>query len=206
MLNDLFLVFNKDKFIKINFYKNKISFYHICKKFIFTFVKILKPKIKKNTIIPILIFGENMDLIKDRIAHIIRAKNLTATQFAELMQIQPSNVSHLLSGRNKPSLDFLIKLKDLFPEYSFDWIILGKKPITVSEHIQTPKEYVHEDNEVPKLFEDSFIVDKNNNEEPNVQENIIIDKSSDNDRVTSKMVKQIIYIYDDNTFEILEKR
>ena len=64
-----------------------------------------------------------MELIKDRIAHIIRAKNLTATQFAEMMQIQPSNVSHLLSGRNKPSLDFLIKLKDVFPEYSFDWII-----------------------------------------------------------------------------------
>lgn len=148
-----------------------------------------------------------MDLIKDRIAHIIRAKNLTATQFAELMQIQPSNVSHLLSGRNKPSLDFLIKLKDLFPEYSFDWIILGKKPITVSEHIQKPKESVHENNEVPKLFEDSFFVGNDFHEEPQTtHENAIIDKSSDIDKVTSKMIKQIIYIYDDNTFEILEKR
>ena len=148
-----------------------------------------------------------MDLIKDRIAHIIRAKNLTATQFAELMQIQPSNVSHLLSGRNKPSLDFLIKLKDLFPEYSFDWIILGKKPITVSEHIQIPKESVQENNEVPKLFEDSFFIDKDFQEEPQTTpENVIIDKSSENDKVTSKMIKQIIYIYDDNTFEILEKR
>lgn len=148
-----------------------------------------------------------MDLIKDRIAHIIRAKNLTATQFAELMQIQPSNVSHLLSGRNKPSLDFLIKLKDLFPEYSFDWIILGKKPITVSEHIQKPKESVRENNEIPKLFEDAFLVDKDFHEEPQTTpENVIIDKSSENDKVTSKMIKQIIYIYDDNTFEILEKR
>lgn len=84
-----------------------------------------------------------MELIKDRIAHIIRAKNLTATQFAEMMQIQPSNVSHLLSGRNKPSLDFLIKLKDVFPEYSFDWIILGKKPITLSERPQNVKEELH---------------------------------------------------------------
>lgn len=148
-----------------------------------------------------------MDLIKDRIAHIIRAKNLTATQFAELMQIQPSNVSHLLSGRNKPSLDFLIKLKDLFPEYSFDWIILGKKPITVSEHIQTPKESIQENDVVPKLFEDSFFVDKDFHEEPRTTlDNAIIDKSSDNDKVISKMIKQIIFIYDDNTFEILEKR
>ena len=71
-----------------------------------------------------------MEDIKDRLAHILRAKNLTASQFAELMEIQPSNVSHLLNGRNKPSLDFLIKIKEVFPEYSFDWIIMGKKPIT----------------------------------------------------------------------------
>ena len=81
-----------------------------------------------------------MELIKDRLAHIIRAKNLTATQFAEIMQIQPSNVSHILNGRNKPSLDFVMKLKEVFPEYSFDWIILGKKPITNSEPALFSKE------------------------------------------------------------------
>ena len=74
-----------------------------------------------------------MEDIKDRLAHILRAKNLTASQFAELMEIQPSNVSHLLNGRNKPSIDFLIKLKEIFPEYNFDWIIMGKKPITINE-------------------------------------------------------------------------
>ena len=74
-----------------------------------------------------------MEDIKERLAHILRAKNLTATQFAELMKIQPSNVSHLLNGRNKPSLDFLIKLKEVFPEYSFDWIIMGRKPITIND-------------------------------------------------------------------------
>ena len=74
-----------------------------------------------------------MEEIKDRLAHILRAKNLTASQFAELMEIQPSNVSHLMNGRNKPSLDFLMKLKEVFPEYSFDWIIMGKKPITINE-------------------------------------------------------------------------
>ena len=71
-------------------------------------------------------------MIKDRLLHIMRSKNLTASQFADLMQVQPSNISHLLSGRNKPSIDFLIKLKETFPEYSFDWIITGKKPITIN--------------------------------------------------------------------------
>lgn len=71
--------------------------------------------------------------MKDRIAHIIRAKNLTAGDFALRLGIQPSNVSHLLSGRNNPSLDFVKKLKETFPEYNLDWIVLGVGPMTVSE-------------------------------------------------------------------------
>ena len=76
---------------------------------------------------------ENIVEMKDRIAHIIRAKNLTAAEFAMKLGIQPSNISHLLAGRNNPSLDFVKKLKETFPEYSLEWIIFGKGPITVSE-------------------------------------------------------------------------
>lgn len=142
-----------------------------------------------------------MDLIKDRIAHIIRAKNLTATQFAEMMQIQPSNVSHLLSGRNKPSLDFLIKLKDVFPEYSFDWIILGKKPITLSERPQSVKEEVQNSNQFPMVETSSNLGDIFSVTEKSDQDtinNIITETKIEQ----SKQVKQIVYIYDDNTFEI----
>lgn len=71
--------------------------------------------------------------MKDRIAHIIRAKNLTAAEFAVRLGIQPSNVSHLLAGRNNPSLEFVKKLKETFPEYSLDWIVFGKGPMTLSE-------------------------------------------------------------------------
>ena len=141
-----------------------------------------------------------MELIKDRIDHIIRAKNLTATQFAEMMQIQPSNVSHLLSGRNKPSLDFLIKLKDVFPEYSFDWIILGKKPITLSERPQNVKEELHNNASSPMVetssnFGDLFSVTEKSEQDA-------INTITETKIEQSKQVKQIVYIYDDNTFEI----
>jgi plasmid maintenance system antidote protein VapI len=141
-----------------------------------------------------------MELIKDRIAHIIRAKNLTATQFAEMMQIQPSNVSHLLSGRNKPSLDFLIKLKDVFPEYSFDWIILGKKPITLSEKTQSVKEELQNNDQFPIVetssnFGDIFSVAEKSGQDT-------INTITETKMEQSKQVKQIVYIYDDNTFEI----
>jgi transcriptional regulator with XRE-family HTH domain len=146
-----------------------------------------------------------MELIKDRLAHIIRAKNLTATQFAEMMQIQPSNVSHLLSGRNKPSLDFLIKLKDVFPEYSFDWIILGKKPITINEPTLFTNDDSDDNIETPK-----FEFDNIKNEE-NKQE--IIKPQGINEVVNVPPINigtnglfQIIYVYEDRTFEVYNLR
>ena len=71
--------------------------------------------------------------MKDRIAHIMRAKNLKATDFAALLGIQPSGVSHILAGRNNPSLEFVKKIKETFPEYNLDWIIFGTGPMTTSE-------------------------------------------------------------------------
>lgn len=142
-----------------------------------------------------------MELIKDRLAHIIRAKNLTATQFAEMMQIQPSNVSHLLSGRNKPSLDFLIKLKDVFPEYSFDWIILGKKPITVSERPQIGKDDVLQTVDLFHAIEASSVEDDGLIDIVEENKSNAIDDKTDKP-VCSKKVAQIVYIYDDHTFDI----
>ena len=149
-----------------------------------------------------------MELIKDRLAHIIRAKNLTATQFAEMMQIQPSNVSHLLSGRNKPSLDFLMKLKEIFPEYSFDWIILGKKPITISERQNAVKE--NSENESEQMLH-TDITETNDfiglfdsvNEKPLESKEIVDDSLNES---FSKKVRQIIYVYEDHTFEIYDNR
>ena len=146
-----------------------------------------------------------MEDIKDRLAHILRAKNLTASQFAELMEIQPSNVSHLLNGRNKPSLDFLIKLKEVFPEYSFDWIIMGKKPITINE----PSPVTSEDQQIkfeeePKL--NMLVFDEDDNvktqEKQTITEKIIVDQEYKND----SKIDKIIVIYTDKSFEILSSR
>ena len=136
-----------------------------------------------------------MENIKDRLAHIIRSKNLTASQFAEKMGVQPSNVSHLLNGRNNPSIEFLMKLKDVYPEYSFDWIIMGKKPITINEPnpvSSDEKEIKFEDEEDARVVEFDDIDEKIVENTPKVTENHEIDK--------------IVIIYTDKTFEIIEKR
>ncbi len=150
--------------------------------------------------------GYTMDNIKDRLAHIIRAKNLTASQFAELMGIQPSNVSHLLNGRNKPSLDFLIKLKEVFPEYSFDWIIMGKKPITIND--PNPKTGENNDKSIED-FEDLRVMEFDDIDE-NIHENEIVYDKNNNDVTKTaqenRMIEKILLIYADKTFEIINPR
>lgn len=64
--------------------------------------------------------------IADRIRILMHFKKLTATQFAEIINVQRSSVSHVLSGRNKPSLDFIQKIVNEFPEVNFEWLINGK--------------------------------------------------------------------------------
>lgn len=62
----------------------------------------------------------------DRISLLIKAKNLSAAQFADEIGVQRSSISHLMSGRNKPSLDLIQKTLQRFPEVSSEWLLFGK--------------------------------------------------------------------------------
>ena len=62
----------------------------------------------------------------NRINLILRAKNITAKQFAEEIGIQPSGMSHIMGGRNNPSLEFVTKVIRRYPEIDANWLLLGK--------------------------------------------------------------------------------
>lgn len=51
---------------------------------------------------------------------------LSAAALAEEIDFNRSTISHLLSGRNKPSLEFVMKLYQKFPEIAMDWLLFGK--------------------------------------------------------------------------------
>ena len=144
---------------------------------------------------------ENTEM-KDRIAHIIRAKNLTAAEFALRLGIQPSNISHLLSGRNNPSLDFVKKLKETFPEYNLDWIIFGRGPVTVSGPFVEPSPI----GQVSAMEEQEKI-------DEHLSEGSLFSQPEDVDMSVKQLVsstesvlKQIILVYSDNTFELISPR
>jgi transcriptional regulator with XRE-family HTH domain len=67
--------------------------------------------------------------MKDRITLLIKAKNLTAAQFADEIGVQKSSISHIISGRNNASLDFIQKIILTYPEVNMDWLMFGKGPL-----------------------------------------------------------------------------
>ncbi len=64
----------------------------------------------------------------NRILQILKQKNLTASKFADEIGVQRSSISHILSERNKPSLELIQKILNTYPEISSEWLLTGKAP------------------------------------------------------------------------------
>ena len=104
----------------------------------------------------------NIDDFIKRLEIILDYYNLSASAFADKISVQRSSLSHLLSGRNKPSLDFIIKVIEVFPEVDLYWILNGKGTFPKSENtsnhfeevksasIETP--FIQTELESPDLF------------------------------------------------------
>jgi DNA-binding XRE family transcriptional regulator len=75
--------------------------------------------------------------LNERISRVIEYSNLTPSEFADEIDVQRSSISHITSGRNKPSLEFIIKIKSRFPELLWDWLVTGEGEMLKSELPET---------------------------------------------------------------------
>ena len=119
----------------------------------------------------------NKKNILNRIKKIISDNNLSNSEFAEKIGIPKSSVSHLLSERNNPSLDVIIKISEIFEDISTDYLIFGYE----------------NDKEIPS--------------EPlkNLFDNINKESSKDSVKDSNNTIKSIILIYENNKFEQIDK-
>lgn len=62
----------------------------------------------------------------ERLKKMMKFYGLTATALAESIDVQRSSISHLLSGRNKPSLDFVLKILESYPKVELYWLLKGE--------------------------------------------------------------------------------
>lgn len=72
----------------------------------------------------------NIEEIVQRIQQLISDHGLNASSFADTIGVQRSSISHILSGRNKPSLDFLARIEENFEEVNFLWLLKGEPSST----------------------------------------------------------------------------
>lgn len=144
---------------------------------------------------------------KERIIEIIEKSGLTPSEFADKIGVQRSAISHITSGRNNPSLDFLIKIKNEFPEIDTDWLIFGiekeeQKPDEESE-TEIQKESLFEKTAVsqPTLFDESEF------EKPEISKNedLPVYKGQKSNSNHSE-IKRVIIFYEDGSFEDYFKR
>lgn len=90
-----------------------------------------------------------------RISKIIEYSGYSSSEFADEIDVQRSSISHITSGRNKPSLDFLIKVKQRFHEFEWEWLITGEGEMLKSAG--EPEEIpAKEPNQTPTSLPDLF--------------------------------------------------
>jgi len=83
---------------------------------------------------PILFTMINNEEFTKRLQKVIDYYGESASSFAEKIGVQRSSISHILSGRNKPSLDFVLKVLSVFPEVELYWLMNGKGIFPATPH------------------------------------------------------------------------
>jgi len=141
------------------------------------------------------------DFIK-RLEIILDYYSLTASSFADKIGVQRSSLSHLLSGRNKPSLDFILKIIDVFPEVNLYWILNGKgnfpssnnEVITNLPHTPIPVNEIQSD-----LFSNSGEIKDKTKLEIEEEDNSKLPSNS-------SAIEKIVILYKDGTFSEYKPR
>lgn len=145
--------------------------------------------------------------MKERIIEFLRSENKSSAQFAEDIGVQPSGISHILSGRNNPSLDFVLKMLEKYKYLSSDWLLFGKGTM------------YKESDGMKSLFEQTLFDQKpadENRKDDKKEEKIIrqVKNEAFNDQVidsqkeltsekrnVNRFVEKIVWFFSDGSFE-----
>ncbi|MDD2436686.1 MAG: helix-turn-helix transcriptional regulator [Massilibacteroides sp.] len=143
--------------------------------------------------------------MKARILQIMENEGMSPSKFAETIGIQRSAMSHILSERNNPSLDVLVKILETFPYVDSDWLLFGKGEMRrISTSVSKQQE--------PNLFSDTPFIRTipqpaaEYRKENGVKEDVNTIKSAEKEVVirtelVSKKINKLVIFYADDTYE-----
>lgn len=133
--------------------------------------------------------------MRDRIIEFLRIENKSAAQLAEEIGVQPSGISHIISGRNRPSLDFVLKMLEKYSFLSTEWLLFGRG--NMYNDGQSIKEVFETDMERENLKQD---------ENDPIQIELTANKSDEIQELSpgkkeKTVLTRIVLFYDDKSFQ-----
>lgn len=132
--------------------------------------------------------------MKERLEQFLSDQQLKPGKFAQIMEVQPSNITHIISGRSKPGFEFISKMLTKFPNLNPDWLIMG-----AGEMYRIPEQL--DVFEAPEHPEPEVLSEAPQEESPKEDVSIPAALVSSNDDIT-----EIIVFYKDGTFRQYKQR
>jgi transcriptional regulator with XRE-family HTH domain len=137
-----------------------------------------------------------MDDILERIKLILDKEGISPSELADSLGIGRPLLSHIFSGRNKPSLQVVLKILETYPAYSANWLLTGKE--AANDFKKTPLKIEVQDN--PKTdFVENTIVNKSESQPE-------LPKTKNAKTLPKEQPEVVLLMFEDKTFESYKLR
>ena len=143
--------------------------------------------------------------MKEKLEIIRTNERMNASELAKKLGVEASAISHIKSGRNKPSFDFVVKILAAFPHINPDWLLLDRGPYSrVDIDAATTSTPELRDNVMDdplqsvSLFDDvkNIEISGDNSADKNIENSIFPIRQK-----AGKIVERIIVLYSDKSFD-----
>jgi transcriptional regulator with XRE-family HTH domain len=114
-------------------------------------------------------------------------KEISAGELANLLEVQRSNISHVLNGRNMPGAAFIERLLINFPDLNARWLLTGVGEMTME-------------------VDDTVVKDHASESEPTVSQNVAQRRNKNVDATIDKPINKVVLLFSDGTFVDYEKK
>ena len=139
--------------------------------------------------------------MRERLLEFLKKENKSSAQLAEEIGVQASGISHILSGRNNPSLDFVLKMLEKYQFISTDWLLFGRGSMYTETKMQSLFDYDNVDSiESEQMRTKSEPVSPEIDFQDVKKSKTIKDSPIPATGSTSDVVK-IVWFYENNSFE-----
>ncbi len=141
--------------------------------------------------------------MREKILRLMKSESLTSSRLAEILEVQPSGISHILSGRNKPSFDMIQKILRRFPRINPDWLLLDSEKM-YRDDAQILDLSVADDSDIFSSTQasnlSSDLESKNESSQKSSSINNFAEKLT-NTSTHQKQIRRAVLFFEDGTFE-----